>query len=275
MDSFLLDISKKVAELVGHQHYLLIGALIMARMVALVVTTPFLGGKGVPGMIKIGVSFTLMILVWPFVLSGVPASFELNGAVFVVLLLKEVFVGFTMGYIGSLIFFTIEMSGAMMDSMRFASMSTEVIPGQSGRSTTLGSLAYQFMLAMFFILGLQVYFFSGLADSLAIVPVLEFPGFSNGMYPFAIELIQFFSGLFGAAFAMAFPVAILSLCVDTAFGLMNRVAPQINAFFLSLPAKTLGGITVFYLAFPMAITQYEHHAQEILKFFQRFLNMFQ
>lgn len=274
MDSFLLDISQKMAELVGHRHYLLVGALIMARMVALVVMTPFLGGKGVPPMVKIGVSFVLMFLVWPFVLSGVPQTFEFNGAIFVVLLLKEVFIGFTLGFIVSMVFFTVEMSGAMMDSMRFASMSTEVIPTQSGRSTTLGSLTFQFMVAMFFVLGFQVYFFEGLAESLDIIPILEIPTFSAGMLPFAKELIQFFSGLFGAAFAMAFPVAILSLCVDTAFGLMNRVAPQINAFFLSLPAKTLGGITVFYLAFPMAIRQYEHHTEEILKFFRRFLEMF-
>ena len=34
---------------------------------------------------------------------------------------------------------------------------------------------------------------------------------------------------------------------------MNRVAPQINAYFMAMPAKVLGGMVVYFLAFDMII----------------------
>lgn len=58
--------------------------------------------------------------------------------------------------------------------------------------------------------------------------------------------------LFRLALAFAMPALLVMLLVDVALGLVNRSAPQLNVFFLSMPIKSLLGLLMLLLALSTA-----------------------
>ena len=59
-----------LAEQVDFTRTIVVFALIMARVMAIVVLVPFLGGKNAPMEVKMGVGVTLTLLLWPTVLAN-------------------------------------------------------------------------------------------------------------------------------------------------------------------------------------------------------------
>ena len=54
--------------------------------------------------------------------------------------------------------------------------------------------------------------------------------------------------VFYIAVLVAGSVLVATFLADVTFGLLNRVAPQLNAYFMSMPVKALGSIIVLFFA---------------------------
>ena len=44
---------------------------------------------------------------------------------------------------------------------------------------------------------------------------------------------------------------------DVVFGILNRVAPQLNAYFMSMPVKALGGVIVIFVSLAAITANFE------------------
>ena len=77
------------------------------------------------------------------------------------------------------------------------------------------------------------------------------------------------------AVSLAMPIGIVCLIVETAFGLLNRVAPQINAYFMAFPAKVMAGCMVYFLAAGMIIDEMMRHAVSMLERVQQVIDLLQ
>ena len=58
------------------------------------------------------------------------------------------------------------------------------------------------------------------------------------------------------------------LLTDIFFGLVNRVAPHINVFFLSLPVKMVVGLAVVLISLPLFKERYVYYFKEAYKAFE-------
>jgi hypothetical protein len=74
-------------------------ALIMARIMSIVLLVPFLGGKNAPTEVKMGVGVTLTLIIWPTALSSLTGPIPLTPIGFLLMMLKETFVGLVIGFI--------------------------------------------------------------------------------------------------------------------------------------------------------------------------------
>ena len=79
-------------------------ALIMARVMAIVVLVPFMGGKNAPPEVKMGIGATLTIILWPTVVANMPEGLPITPGIFIFMMLKETFVGIVIGFIAAEIF---------------------------------------------------------------------------------------------------------------------------------------------------------------------------
>jgi len=244
-------------------HDLLLFGLILARLVVIINLVPFLGGKNAPHQVKMGIAILFSCIFWPYVNAQNPKIPD-NELIYFLFFLKEIFVGFAIGFVTAQVFYCVEMMGQIVDVVRGTNQAQLLVPQLQERSSAFGDFNFQFLLVLFLTLGLHVPFFESLADSFIHIPVLSFVPQSID----SVQMIDFYARLFGEIFKIAvtlsFPIALVCLLSDVAFGLLNRVAPQINAFFMSMPARAAGGMVIFLAAFSMIADEFVNYSVEIL-----------
>lgn len=233
--------------------------LIFTRFLIMSLFLPFLGSRIVPAFVRMGIVFTLSIVTFFYVPSA-PVS-----EVFVFwLFLKEAFLGFLIGFLASLIFYCYQMLGELIDMARGASSARMLIPDFEHQSSPLGLFFFQLALLIFISLGLHRPFLQFAFKSFLIFPPLEL----FALKPTPLDLMSY---LWESALSLAMPVMFICFILDLAFGFLNRIAPQINAYFLSLPLKTIGGLMMVFISLPMLIDDFLIAHEKLLEFLKTFL----
>lgn len=247
------------------QHDLLLFALIFARIIMIINLVPFLGSKNAPSQLKLGMAILFSLLFWPYVAAHIQNPLPDSLGIYALYFLKEAFIGFAIGFVTAEIFYSVEMMGQIIDVVRGTNQAQLLVPELQERSSAFGDFNYQFLLVLFLSAGFHAPFFEILADSFIQLPILSFAPQSLDSAPLTAYFGHILSNIFTIAVTLAFPIGLACLLSDIAFGLLNRVAPQINAYFMSMPAKALGGMIFFLLTLPMIATQFISHSRELLQ----------
>jgi flagellar biosynthesis protein FliR len=241
------------------QTFLVLFGLCFARIVTFCGFVPFLGGKSVPAKVKVSVAMALTIITYPQLAAEVANNGgELNfGPLgFFFLMMKEVFVGFTLSYIATAVFEGIQIAGRFIDVQRGASMAEVMAPELGERVSELGAFKFQLSLVLFILAGLHREFIKVLVASFEAIPATRFPEVHGGFAPSLELLINVSSETLYIGVQLALPIVLALLLTDIFFGVINKVAPQINVFFLAMPVKMMLGLFVFSLALSLLIDQY-------------------
>ncbi len=240
---------------------LIIFLLIFTRFLVMTLIMPIFGAQILPSLVRISLSLLLSVVCFSFLFdiseSLTDASFLWLGLLFI----KEALVGFIIGFSTSLIFFIYELFGELVDNARAANMSKILVPELKHPSSPMGTLFFQLALVLLFITGFHRELIKAAYESFTIFPPtsLTVDLTHEAFFSAAFKIM---GTLFATAYRFAFPVIAISLIIDLCFGLINRVAPQINAYFLSLPAKMVGGLIMLSLALPFLLEDFLLH-QEI------------
>jgi flagellar biosynthesis protein FliR len=86
-----------------------------------------------------------------------------------------------------------------------------------------------------------------LRDSFREVPVLDVPRFQMGVAAVTEQIIRLSANVFVIAIQLSAPVLIVLFLIDVAFGVLNKIAPQINVHYESQTVKSLVGLVIVIL----------------------------
>lgn len=253
---------------------LLPGALILIRVLPIIFITPFMGGKLIPPETRIGLSIGMTILVFPFATSVGVLDLNITGLGFIMLVLKEMFIGFVIGFIANALFMAMEVGGRALDVMRGSNQAEVQVPELQLRASPVGQFNFQLLLVIFCTMNGHVYFIESVIESFRVVPVDQFPAFTRGMEDFVDQLLVHTTSLFAIAFALVFPGLFASLLVDIVFGMFNRIAPQLNAYFMALGVKAMAGLIMLFFAMGLMMDQMEFLLEESLVFLRKMVRQF-
>lgn len=253
------------------QAFLVLVGLAFARMLSFLVIVPFFGGAAVPARVKVATATAFVVIVYPALAAelpkdGGPLGFGPMG--FIALLAKEAFVGYTLGFVASLVFEAVSVAGRVIDFQRGSTIAEMFAPQLQTRVSELGQFKLQFAIVLFLAIGAHHFFIGSLMRSFEVVPALNFPQIQAGWTPAAEFITKMTGGVISIGVQLAAPAMIALLLTDLFFGIVNRVAPQINVFFLSLPVKMVVGLLVVLAALPLLQERYIHYFGEAFKYFE-------
>jgi flagellar biosynthetic protein FliR len=247
------------------QEFLII-ALILGRTMPMIILTPFMGGQILPPELKMGMGAMLTILVWPLARGAITVDMPLSPIPFLLLMLKEVFIGFTIGFINSHIFWAMEMAGRIIDTVRGASMAEVMVPHTGQRATPFGQLYYQFMLVVFVGIGGHHIFIEAYFYSFTSLPIHEHLAFGSvGLDPFFDMMGRMTAEILFIGVILSAPIVAATLISDIVFGILNRVAPQLNAYFMSMPVKAMGGVIMALLIMEPFVERLYYYSEWALR----------
>lgn len=246
---------------------MLLFMLIFTRWLVMTSMIPYLGGAIIPGLVRVAIASVLSMVSLALIAPHTQNLGECNIITVLALFCKEALLGFILGFLASLIFYAYELVGEILDFSRAASMLRLLVPQIKHQSSAMGTLLFQLSLTFFFALGLHRPMIEALSLSFE-----RFPPFmlATGLkYDATLAImVRVLASLFELALRLALPVVFVCFLIDLAFGLINRVAPQINAYFLSLPAKMLGGLTMMLFLLPLVLDEFASHNHKLTAFFK-------
>jgi flagellar biosynthetic protein FliR len=224
-------------------------SLIFARFLGAGLAIPFMGGQMIPGRIKFGIPLVFAIFLYPFIEPGVvhstvpPFSLLLAGYV-----AKELFIGFCLGFVVSVPFYALEAAGSFMDTQRGTTFAQTIAPFLGGQASLLGNLYILLFMTIFLGMHGNHLVIRGIGDSYAALPVVGWPAAIRPDSPFVSDVIRISAEVFSVGLKIAAPVVIAMFVTDATLGVVNRVAPNVQVFWLGMPFKTLAGLIVVFVS---------------------------
>jgi type III secretion protein T len=235
-------------EVAPFKHYLFTFSMSMARIVAAFSVLPFMGPQVVQGIVRNSIILSLALILYPLVAPTVPTT-KISVLLLAVILGKEIIIGVIIGFLVGIIFWIAESVGYFIDNQRGTTMASVVNPLSGTQTSPLGSMLLQTVTVLFFSSGGFLVFLTGLFESYRVWPIFSFyPSFDKGFSLFFLQQADF---LMRMTVVLAAPVIIAIFVAELGLGLINRFAPQLNVFFLSMPIKSgiASFLLVLYLSF--------------------------
>ncbi len=223
-------------------------SLIVMRMSGAIVFNPILGRTNIPRTAKAILIFSLSVLLYMGTDGVYPR--ELAGMMeYGFLLLKELMIGFVLGYSMELAFMIIRFASAIMDSTMGLSMAQVYDPQYNTQMTITTGLYYTFLALLFLAGDGHVHLISIFFSSAQFIPF--------GEVVIRPELYELVLDIFKANVAMglqfAFPLLAIELVTESAVGILMRMIPQINVFAVNFQIKIIVGLMMLFLMFnPMS-----------------------
>jgi len=230
--------------------------LIFARFIPIVSQCPFLGAKTVPAPIRIGLAFSLAAVIMPFSIVHATKDVPFN-TIFIGLLIKELFIGFILGYLSAIPFYMIQSSGILIDFQRGASSMQQQDPTLQGQSSPIGNLFNQILIVLFFEIGGAFYFMSAVMKSFQLVPPDGWisMNFFQPNTPFWETIIGLMHQIMAISVQVAAPSLVAILMAEAFLGIVNRLAPQVQIAFLGMSLRSLLGLALLFLGWFFILKQ--------------------
>ena len=216
--------------------------------------SPFLGGRAAPSPVKIGLAMMLTLLLMPGLKAGAPQG-AISPLLYFALLLKESIIGLTIGVLCQLVFYAVQMAGAIVDIARGMDQPGLTTPQLQSNASVLAQLKFQVALVLFLTVNGHLMYIRSLALSFEQIPLRGFAHFGAAS---SAERAAAISGqVFVVALQLAAPVMIALFLVDVSFAALAKMAPRMNVHVESQPVKAFVGLAVLLLAIGLIVTRLE------------------
>jgi type III secretion protein T len=163
------------------------------------------------------------------------------------LIIKESMIGFLIGYLMAIPFWIFQSVGAMIDNQRGALSAGYNNPASGPDASMLGDLLNKIVVILFMEFGIFAVMFLVIIESYSVwKPLDAMPAF----YPTSYEyFIAKFNDLATKFVLYAGPVVLVLLLVEAAFAILGTYSPQLQVYFMAMPAKALFAILILFLYF--------------------------
>ena len=233
-------------------NYTYIFILTMIRYTGLFLITPILSSDVIVSRIKIAISFFLALITLPMIIEL--QTLEMPNSLLLILvdILKELSIGFIMGFIVLLFFTAIQLAGQYIDMRMAFRMANVVNPLSNSSTPVIGQFQNIMAVLVFLTIDGHHILIHNIYLSFETIPL--------GRAVYINELFKFIfraSGdMFIISFKIALPIIGTIFLVDVILGFLARAVPQMNLFIIGLPVKILVGFVFLILSLTIIVNFY-------------------
>jgi flagellar biosynthetic protein FliR len=217
--------------------------LVFARIGTMLMLLPGLGELSLPVRLRLTAALLLAAVLLPLHRDAYQIDLAAFGPLFTTLG-KEMFVGAVLGLAARLTISALQIAGAIIAQQMGLAFVTAVDPAEREQSVIVANFLTMLGVTLIFATDLHHLVIAGLNDSYRL--------FSPGEIPLPGDVAAYTTRTAAAAFRIGLqlsaPFLVFGLLFNLGLGVLSRLMPQMQVFFIGLPLSILIGLVILVIA---------------------------
>ena len=216
--------------------------LTFARVGAMIMLLPGIGEMTVPSRVRLTMALVLTAILLPAHQSAYAIDLKAIGPV-LLMLFQELLVGAVLGLTARLAISSLQVAGSVVAQQLGLGFVTAIDPTQNQQGLLVGNFLTVLGVTLIFATDLHYLVIAALNDSYTI--------FAPGEIPLVGDVAQHLTGVIATAFRIGIqlsaPFLVFGLLFNLGLGVLSRLMPQMQVFFIGLPLSILLGLLLLML----------------------------
>jgi flagellar biosynthetic protein FliR len=232
--------------------------LVFARVGAMIMLLPGLGEPGVPPRARLGLALLISMALAPGLAPMFP-SMPSEPIPLAGLIITEVLIGLAFGAALRMTLAAISVAGQVIAMQTGLAMAMAFDPSQGQQGTLLSAFLNITAIAFLFATGLHQVFLAGVRGVFMLVP----PGSELMLGDFAELGLSTFARTFMVGMQIAAPLIVFGLVFYMTMGVLSRLMPQAQIFFIAMPSTILLGLTILAATLGAGLIVWSNFARDV------------
>lgn len=229
--------------------FVTIMALLFARFGAAFSQFPGISSPYISSRARLAFAITTCFVLYSVLRDVIPEKFHLNSWSFISALVIEVMIGIAIAIAARICFMAIDIVGTIISMQSGLSAALFFDPGNNSQVSVMSSLLLVIAYAAIFITDTHYVFIKGVMDSYNAFPV--------GNVPDLGDMSNFVANAVNQSFILAFKMASPFIAVSFGFlisnGVLSRLMPSLQVFFVVTPVQIYVIIGVLFVVINLMI----------------------
>lgn len=233
--------------------------LMFARLGTMLMLMPALGERTMPMRVRLSMALTITLVLYPAVSTAyppLPAGF--GGMIWA--FAGEFAIGFGIGLIARMISTSLQTAGTTIAFQMGLGFALSVDPSQGQQGALIGNFLSILGIALIFATDLHHMVLAALYDSYTLFR----PGEAWPVGDFTEAALLTVSQTFVIGIQIAAPFIVFGLIFYLGLGILSRLMPQLQIFFIAMPANILVGFILFMFLIGAVMAWYLDHVESLL-----------
>ncbi|MDZ4738980.1 MAG: flagellar biosynthetic protein FliR [Alphaproteobacteria bacterium] len=217
--------------------------LVFSRVGAMVMTLPALGELSIPARARLSLALGLTLIMAPVVGGLYPANISATIPSLAGIVLSEVITGLAIGLLLRMVMGSVQVAGNVIATQTGLAFAQGVDPTQGVQGALISMFLSLLAITLIFMSDLHHLLIAGIEHSFHLFP----PGKIPVVGDFAKLATGTMSGMYMVGIQMSAPFIVFGLIVYGAAGVVARMMPQLQIFFLVTPLNILAGFVILAL----------------------------
>ncbi len=216
--------------------------LVFSRLAAMIMLMPALGEASIPAQVRLLLALLLSFVMMPLVAGsygGIPDT--VPALAFIVL--SEIAVGIFIGAAARIIMSALHVAGNIVAAQMSLSFAMNVDPSQGQQGVLIANFLSLLGVTLIFATNLDHLLIAAMRDSYELFK----PGQTIPVGDFSAMAVKMVSGSFKLGLQLAAPFLVFGLIFYLGIGILSRLMPQIQIFFIAMPANIALGFILLML----------------------------
>ena len=234
--------------------------LVFARIGTMVMLLPGLGELSVPTRVRLTVALVLTAILLPLHRSAYPLDLRSFGPALLTLG-QEILVGAVLGLTARLTMSALHVAGSVIAQQIGLGFVTAVDPHQGQQSVIVSNFLTVLAVTLIFATDMHHLILAALNDSYTL--------FRPGEIPLSGDIAALVTRTIAAAFRVGIqlsaPLLAFALLFNLGLGVLARLMPQMQVFFVGMPLSILGGFLILLLVVGAMMGMFLGHLEGVLR----------
>jgi len=233
--------------------------LVFARIGTMVMLLPGLGELSVPVRVRLTIALVLTAILLPLHRSAYQLDFQTPGPV-VGMLFQELLIGAVLGLTARVTISALQVAGNVVAHQLGLGFAMAVDPNQGQQGVLVGNFLSILGITLIFVTDLHHLVIAALHDSYSLFQ----PGQVPLLGDIAALLTQTVAAAFRVGVQLAAPFLVFGLLFNLGLGVLSRLMPQMQVFFVGLPLSILLGFLILLLVVGAMMGTFLGHVEGVL-----------